>query len=136
MSANQSEVTSPKEEINPFQTKFEDNLKKIEEKIENNEKDFYDKIIENDLKNNFNFIEMEQLDNTDKDNNDKIDNDDSEIETIELNSQMNNYEKNTLPVVISNIRSYVKSLNKNGNVTTKEIDLPDKYQIIVEIRKD
>ena len=134
MSSNQNEVESPKEEINPFQAKFEDNLKKIEEKIENNEKDFYDKIIENDLKNNFNFIEMDQLDKTEEESNNKSDNNDGELETIELNTQTN--DKETLPKVISSIRTYVKSLNKNGNVTTREIDLPDKYQIIVEIRKD
>ena len=131
MSSNQIPAESPKEDINPFQAKFEDNLKKIEEKIENNEKDFYDKIIENDLKNNFNFIEMDQLNNTDNDKNN-----DNEIETIELNTQSVDEERTELPKVISGIRTYVKSLNKNGNVTTREIDLPDKYQIIIEIRKD
>ena len=134
MSSNKNEVESPKEEINPFQARFEDNLKKIEEKIENKEKDFYDKIIENDLKNNFNFIEMDQLDKTEEESNNKSDNNDGELETIELNTQTN--DKDTLPKVISSIRTYVKSLNKDGNVTTRELDLPDKYQIIVEIRKD
>ena len=46
------EVVNIDDEINPFQSKFEENIRKIEENINNQEESYYDKIINDDLRNN------------------------------------------------------------------------------------
>ena len=125
MSKNDNNDNNDAGSINPFQIQFEDNLRKIEKQIEdNNENDFYDKIIENDLKNKFNFIEM---------------NDDNpqEKELKENDELHNNVEpEDNIHRTIGNIRNYIKNINNNGNINVREIDLSDRYQIIIEVRKD
>ena len=120
------EQPEQEESISPFQTKFSDNLKKIEEQIEqNSENDFYDKIIENSL--NSNNYGIKEID--DKNNNGI----DDRIETIDLGGTT---EKVKIPDLISNIRNYIKTLNGKESIITREIDYPNKYQIVIEIKKD
>lgn len=45
-------------------------------------------------------------------------------------------DNNTIPRIVSNIREYIGELEVTGkNITTQEKDLPNKYQIIIEIDK-
>ena len=165
------------EEINPFQEKFENSLKQIEANLSNQNENYYDEIIDNDMKKNFNFVELsEENQNILKNEIEEIP--DEELETIELSKkeeekpelieekpkeeliQENSIIQNettteepmkieeveplviekpnesiNLPKTISDIRSYVKGID-NKNITLNELDLPDKYQIIIEINKN
>lgn len=95
-------------EINPFQIHFQDNIKRIEKELENKHESYYDKIIDNDFKNtNFDYLEPEE--------------EETQTENI--------------PNVITKVRSFVNNIESNS-IETKEEDLPDKYRIIIEIKKD
>ena len=95
-------------EINPFQVHFQDNIKRIEKELENKQESYYDKIIDNDFKNtNFDYLETEE--------------EETQTENI--------------PNVITKVRSFVNNIESNS-IETKEEDLPDKYRIIIEIKKD
>ena len=111
-----------KEVINPFQIQFENNVKKIEENIDKQPERFYDEIINNDLKkNNFNYI------------------DNSIINEIKKQSveETRKEEKDNSNVVslISKVRSFVNNI-KDENIEIKELDLADKYQIVINIKKE
>ena len=165
------------EEINPFQEKFENSLKQIEANLSNQNENYYDEIIDNDMKKNFNFVELsEENQNILKNEIEEIP--DEELETIELSKKEEETpelieekpkeeliqeksiiqnettteepmkieeveplvieepnESINLPKTISDIRSYVKGID-NKNITLNELDLPDKYQIIIEINKN
>ncbi len=104
--------------INPFQNSFQDSIRKIEETIDDKEDSYYDRIINNDLRNsNIKFNNLNE----------------EEIES-QFNEIINN-EKESVPNVVSKVRSFVKNFDNNKNIETKEIDMPDKYQIIIEIKK-
>ena len=165
------------EEINPFQERFENSLKQIEANLSNQNENYYDEIIDNDMKKNFNFVELsEENQNILKNEIEEIP--DEELETIELSKKEEEKpelieetpkeesiqedsiiqnettteepmkieeveplvieepnESINLPKTISDIRSYVKGID-NKNITLNELDLPDKYRIIIEINKN
>ena len=107
-------VNNNDESINPFQVSFEDNIKKIEKELEDEkEEDYYDKIINNDFKNN-NFDYLEKI-----------------IKEEEKNKK----EKKDIPNVISKVREFVNNFDKEY-ISTQEEDLPDKYRIVIEIKKE
>jgi len=95
--------------INPFQVSFKDNIKKIEEELENQKEDYYDKIINNDYRNN-NFDYLENIINKEE-------------------------KKEDIPAVITKVRNFIDGIN-SSNINTSEEDLPDKYRIVIEIKKD
>ena len=95
-----------REEINPFQLQFKDNLRKIEEELENNEESYYDSIINRDLEKHSIKVEQESVN-----------------------------KKTDIPNVIAKVRDLIKDFD-NNIITTKENDLTDKYQIIIEIKKE
>ena len=73
-------------EINPFQERFENSLKQIEANLSNQDEHYYDEIIDNDLKNNFNFVELsEENQNILKNEMEEIP--EEELETIELSKK-------------------------------------------------
>lgn len=124
-----------KEEINPFQMRFEDNIKRIEEEVQNKQESYYDNIINNDLKNNnFDFVDlgnhMEEIKEEPKE-------DEIETPTEELKEMINLEDKfaPSLPKMIAEIREFIYSIN-SPLVRKHEVDLPDKYQIIIEIDKN
>lgn len=103
------EINEDYDEINPFQVSFQDNIKKIEEELANQQESYYDKILNNSFNNNnFDYLEKKE-------------------ETLK--------EENNITNVISKVRNFVGNI-KNDNITTNEEDLPDKYRIIIEIKKD
>ena len=104
------EMDEKNEFINPFQEKFENNIKKIDEEIKNNNEKYYDEIINKNM-----------IDNLEADKNKENSNIDSNIVLIKT---------------INNVRNFVKSIESNELITTSELDLPDKYQIIIEINKN
>ena len=98
------------EDINPFQVSFKDNIRKIEEELENQkEEDYYDKIINNDYRNT-NFDYLENIINKEE-------------------------KKEDIPAVITKVRNFVSDISSD-NINTTEEDLPDKYRIVIEIKKD
>ena len=103
-----------KEPINPFQVEFEDNLRKIEEKIRTEDESYYDKVINSNLNPESNLNTEPKLP--------------EELETIKI-------DKPNLPNMISKVREFVSDLNKDNIITTEEVDLPDKYKIVIEIEK-
>lgn len=106
--------------INPFQSNFKEGIQKIEENLKNTDEDFYDQIINNNIRNDkFNFVDL---------------GDDKEEKINDVNVE--NDEKKSLPTVISEIRSFVNVLGKNYKISTNELDFPDKYQIIIDIKKE
>ena len=115
-----------KENINPFQSNFEDSIRRIEEVIQNKEDSYFDKIINNDIKNNrLDFIN----------NSDKVKKNDNVV--IEEKENIVKEEKpKSIPFVISKVRNFIKEFDIDSNVDTKEEDLPDKYKIIIEIKKE
>lgn len=113
-----------KEEINPFQTNFQDSIRRIEEVIQNKEESYYDKIINNDIRRtNFEF-----------DN--KVEPQEKLTENLDIMREEKEDEVVSIPSVISKVRSFIKEFNVDKNVETKEEDLPDKYKIIIEIKKE
>ena len=99
--------------INPFQEKFENSIKRIDDEIRNNNINV-DEVINNDIKNNTHkFIE---------DIDDNIDIEEKSKEMI-------------IPITINKVRDFVKSMDSGDLIKTSEIDLPDRYQIIIEISK-
>ncbi len=104
-------------DINPFQYSFQDSIRKIEESIDDKEESFYDKIINNDLKSSnltYDDRKKEEIDN-------------------QFDNLLNN--KPTVTNVVSKVRNFVKNFDDIEVIDTKEIDMPDKYQIIIEIKK-
>ena len=120
--------------INPFQERFESSIKKIDEEIKDKEESFYDNIINNNIeKTKFNFIDL-GTENESVDSPKIINNDVLPVENNSIFESQKTDEK--LPKMISEVREFVNSLGNSHVVTTKELDFPDKYQIIVEIRKN
>ena len=120
-----SQEEDRKQELNPFQTKFEDNLKKIEEEIKNQNDSYYDKIINNDLRN-------KSLDIVDLGNHMEEINEDNPVEELDLNP---NRENKNLDKIVFEIKDFINSIN-SASVKTREHDLPEKYQIIIDIYKN
>ena len=114
------------ESLNPYQTEFENNIRKIDEQIQNQkDSSYYDEIINNAMKDRYNFKEEQEK---------KIeDNNDNTIEDNNIREEEN--KKITLPNMISKVRELVSDLNKTNIITTQEMDLPDKYKIVIEIDK-
>lgn len=116
-----------KQTLNPFQAEFENNIRKIDEQLQNQkDSSYYDEIINNAMKDRYNIKE---------ENNESHE----EIENIEEEKQEltkeNTNQKITLPNMISKVRELVSDLNKTNIITTQEMDLPDKYKIVIEIDK-
>ena len=115
------------ESLNPYQTEFENNIRKIDEQIQNQkDSSYYDEIINNAMKDRYNF--KEEKEQIQEDNNENY-----------INQEENKIEKEpqkiTLPNMISKVRELVSDLNKTNIITTQEMDLPDKYKIVIEIDK-
>ena len=111
-------------ELNPFQTKFEDNIKRIEEEIKNQNDTYYDKIINDDLMKNAASVV-------------NIGNNVEEIKESTNVEQLNvpQYKGNVnVDKIVFEIKDFVDSINSQA-VKVHENDLPDKYQIIIEINK-
>ena len=116
-----------KGELNPFQVKFENNIKRIEEEVHNQQDSYYDNIINNDLKNNnFDVVNLgNHMEEIKEDNN----------EHQEVHEEKEEKKNINLLNMISEIRDYIYSIN-SPYVKKHEVDLPDKYQIIIEIDKN
>ena len=116
-----------KGELNPFQVKFENNIKRIEEEVHNQQDSYYDSIINNDLKNNnFDVVNLgNHMEEIKEDNN----------EHQEVHEEKEEKKNINLLNMISEIRDYIYSIN-SPYVKKHEVDLPDKYQIIIEIDKN
>ena len=111
---NISEKNNSEEEvINPFQAKFEDNIRKIQSEIFNKDEKYYDDVI----------------------NNSNINNLVSNKEDFILEEITSDNNKEDLPKMISRIRGFINDMNKNGNISVSEVDLDNKYQILIEIKK-
>ena len=108
-------------EMSPFQSNFESNLRKIEEIIQNKEDSYYDRIIDNDMKKN----------NYEENNH--------ENKFIYENNNKSIFEENkaiSIPYVISRVRNLIKDIDDEVEIETQEENLPDKYKIVIEIKKD
>jgi len=107
--------------INPFQLQFENNVKKIEETIQNHSDSYYDSIINSDLKkSNFEYNNL---------NKEPLKTIDDLIDKPEIEEEVN------LPSIIGKVRKFVNELD-NDVINSEEEDLPDKYRIIIEIKKN
>ncbi len=63
--------------------------------------------------------------------------DDIKEEKVDENSLLNEYGEVDLPKVINKVRDFVSSLDQVSNlIETSEVDLTDKYQIVIEINKN
>ena len=120
------DVVNIEDEINPFQSKFEENIKKIEESLNNQEESYYDRIINNDLKNNNFDINKGHIEFDDEE--------EKQIEpkTIEIKQENN---KISIINVVNKVRDFVDDFD-DSRIRTKEEDFNDKYRIIIEIEKD
>ena len=116
------------EDINPFQVRFKDSLKKIEEEIEGQEESYYDKIIADDFKNNRESIEKFYNRERNKETEEKKE----ETKEEEIKAEK---DKDTITTVLNKVRNIIKDFD-SSKVKTKEEDLEDKYRIIIEIEKD
>ena len=132
------------EKINPFQSQFEQNVRKIEENIDNHADSFYDRIISEDLKNNnFDYPDVkeeheEKVVETEVKEEPKVEDVEPLIEDVEplIDDVEPLIDKpNNLPKTISKVRSFINGLNDNS-IEISEMDLEDKYQIIISIKKD
>ncbi len=124
---NNDEVVEDEEleDISPYQTTFKDNIKKIEDEIDNQQESFYDEIINKDFNNNrFSFLNTME-------NRQALD----EINHVFTGEKEEEKVIEDIPTVISKVRSFVSEFD-NKNINTQEEDLPDKYKIIIEIKKD
>ena len=107
------------ESINPFQNTFQDRIKEIESEIDNKEDSFYEDIINNSMTNNqYDFLNNSNF-----------------LKNTKYNEESHE-EVKSIPEVISKVRSFVKEFDEASIIETKETDLPDKYQIIIEIKKE
>ena len=100
--------------INPFQVRFEDSVKRIKDEVENQDESFYDRIINDDLR------KMEQKNNKEQ-----------HVEKVNVEKP----QVQEISKVISNVRNFVKGIN-GENIKTEELDLEDRYRIVIEIMKD
>ena len=116
-----------KQTLNPFQAEFENNIRKIDEQLQNQkDSSYYDEIINNAMKDRYNIKEENNVLHEEIEN--------IEEEKQELQKEITN-QKITLPNMISKVRELVSDLNKTNIITTQEMDLPDKYKIVIEIDK-
>lgn len=111
--------------INPFQERFENSIRKINEEISNKEESYYDDIINNDMqKTKFNFIDL-----GDEDENSEP------VQEIKEEIRRAYVPDEKIPRIISELRDFVESVGAGDAIKTTEIDLEDKYQVIIEINK-
>jgi len=146
------EVVNIEDEINPFQAKFQENVKKIQENINNQEESYYDQIINNDFKNNH--FDLEELVNKidkeskeeSQDNNIEEENmkeetkeetikNDSKPEIVFEDEEKKEKEKISIINVVNRVRNLVNDFN-DERISVKEDDFKDLYRITIEIEKD
>ena len=131
------DVVNIEDEINPFQSKFQENIRKIEENINNQEESYYDKIINEDLRNNK--FEVDRKTHIEFDDDEK----EPEIEIGEPEEEKEENEEEAKPVrnkisiinMVNKVRDFVDDFD-DDRINTKEEDFPDRYRIIIEIEKD
>ena len=114
--------------INPFQVKFEDSVKRIKEEVENQDERFYDRIINNDLR------KMEEKHK--RESQPQILKEDT-TEEIEEKPEESEEKKPSKDIsrVITNVRDFIRDID-DENIKTEELDLEDRYRIVIEIMKD
>ncbi|NLC48484.1 MAG: ParB/RepB/Spo0J family partition protein [Tenericutes bacterium] len=112
--------------INPFQATtqniIEENIQQSSEEKEDVKEDaLFEKEMDSPTPNtnNFEFTEEEEYE-----------------EEVDPDSLLNEFGEVNLPRVINKVRSFVESLDEVSNlISTSELDLTDKYQIIIDIDK-
>ncbi len=149
------DVVNIEEEINPFQAKFQENIRKIEENINNQEESYYDKIINDDFKNN-NF-DIENYNNIETNKEESSENEDKFNEIVDkkpelifeeneltekkpeiiFDEDIKSKENNKVSIinVVNKVRDFVSDFD-DKSIITKEEDFPDRYRITIEIEKD
>ncbi len=124
------EVVNIEDEINPFQARFQENIKKIEENINNQEESYYDKIINDDFKNSKNELNKTHIE-FDED-------EDIKEEPKVFEKPKDNSKKPVKPSIlamVNKVRDLVSDF-EDERVNVKEEDSFDKYRITIEIDKD
>ena len=136
------DVVNIEDEINPFQAKFQENIRKIEENINNKEDSYYDKIINNDFKNNNFDMKMEKHiefedDDEEEEKKPEIIFDENDKLKLNLNEPIKEKEDSRISIisVVNKVRDFVSEFD-DKNILTKEEDFPDRYKITIEIKKD
>lgn len=113
--------------INPFQENFLEKIKEIN--------DITDKEIPPDIESKIEKLEFER--NEENKQKEEI-NDNIEIQPYfddnTSDSEGNNHL--SLPKTIEKIRNIVNELNYDNKISTSEVDLPNQYQIIINIKKE
>lgn len=113
--------------INPFQENFIEKLREIKRM------DNYEPIPE--IESKIEQLELENKPSNIKEEQDNISNIDDIIEFKEEN--INEVKQISLPKTIEKIRNLITELNSEQNIiSTSEVDLSDKYQIIIDIKKE
>ena len=109
-------------DINPFQFKFQQGIKRIQEELdEPQEESYYDKIIEDDFKNNR--MSIENFYNRERTTNEELE---------EIKETKN---KEDITSVVKKVRDLIKDFDKS-KIQVKDEDLDNKYRIIIDIEKD
>ncbi len=124
------DVVNIEEDITPFQLKFQENIKKIEENINNQEESYLDNIINNDMKNNnYDYNEKGHIEFDEDKKENKINSNNIKEKEVKQNNKI------SIINVVNKVRDLVSDFD-NKKITTKEEDYPDKYRIVIEIEKD
>lgn len=98
--------------INPFQMQFEDSVRRIQDEL-SNRNSFFDKVNNYDDEEMLNRIRKEE----------------------EKLGEKPKIKRESLPNMISEVRNFINTMDSRNIITTSEVDLPDKYRIIIEIDK-
>ncbi len=112
--------------INPFQENFLEKIKEINE--------ITVKEISPDIESKIEKLEFER----NEENKQKEENNNIEIQPF-LDDNTSDSEGNnhlSLPKTIEKIRNIVNELNYDNKISTSEVDLPNQYQIIINIKKE
>ena len=127
------DVVNIEEEINPFQQKFQENIKKIEESLNNKEDSFYDKIINDNMKDNNPKFEEK------KNNTSHIEFEENPIiPAPSIPGYMGEKpinKKNSIIEVVNQVRDFTDSI-RDDRIRVKEEDFKDMYKITIEVKKD
>ena len=126
---NVPEVVNIVDDINPFQTKFQDNIRKIEENINNKEESFYDRIINEDLDKSYAMKNGGHIKFDDEDDTKSL------IDSIINKEEPKEEKKISIIGVVNKVRDFVNEFD-DKRIITKEEDFPDKYRITIEVEKD
>ena len=111
------QIDTSSTDINPFQTQFEDSIKRINSELNNKDEHYFDTVINSNI--NIQDTPVEEP-----------------KEELIMDEIKDEPKKESLPRIISEIRGFINQMNNNEKITSTELDLPDKYQIIIEIAKD